>query len=170
MKDNQKNFLHDIIAEILELPKNKIIWAYQNNMPRQQPPYVILRLWGAKAEAQEEIRSTEDSAVKNVYVSQNVILEVQYFAGTKCNIDPSHELQILLRELETPPVVERFFAARLAVYDSENIQDLTDLTDGQTYEYRAMVELRVRYGSEIKTNLGAIEEVSGTIEYLSEGE
>ena len=164
MKETQKKFLHDAIAEILNLPKNKVIWAYQNNMPRQVHPFILLRLWGMDAEAQEEIRPIIDSELKNVFVSQSVILEVQYFAGTNCNIDPSHELQKLVRELETPPWADAFFAAKVVIYDAELVQDLTDLIDGQTYEYRATVDLHVRYNSEVEKDLGQIEtiNISGT--------
>ena len=159
MTEEQKKFLHDQIAEILELPLNKVIWAYQNLMARQTPPYVLLRLFGMKAEGQEEIRDTENDDVKKIFVSQAVILEVQYFAGTKITIDPTRELEKLLRQLENPEVVEKFFLNKIAVFDHEEIQDLTTLIDSQTYEYRALVELRVRFNSIIESKLGAIEKV-----------
>lgn len=164
MKEAQKKFLHDSVAEILNLPKNKVIWAYQNNMPRQKMPYVLLRLWGMDAEAQGEIRPPEpDSTVRNIVVPQTVILEVQYFAGTKCETDPSHELQRLIRSLETPIWADAFFNERVVVYNAEPVQDLTELIDGQTYEYRAAVDLRVRYNSEEENDLGQIQtvEISG---------
>jgi len=166
MNNIRKKFLHNIIAEILELPLNKVIWAYQNKMPRQTPPYVLLRLFGMKAEGQEEIRNTEIDDVKKIFVSQSIILEVQYFAGTTIKIDPTQELEKLLRQLENPEIVEKFFVNRLAVFDHEQIQDLTTLIDSQTYEYRALVELRVRFNSEIESNLGAIEElkIAGAVE------
>ena len=165
MRETQKKFLHDSVAEILSLPPNKVIWAYQNNMPRQRTPYVILRLWGLHGEAQEEIRpiiggNDPGATLKNIVVPQAIILEVQYFAGTKCDIDPSHELQNLIRELETPPWADRFFVERIAVFDAENVRDLTMLIDNQTYEYRAVVELRVRFNSEIEKDLGQINEVN----------
>lgn len=119
MKDTQKKFLHDQIAEILNLPLNKVIWAYQNKMPRQSPPYVLLRLWGMKAEGQEEIRNTDVDGVKKIFVSQSVLLEVQYFAGTIIKIDPTQELEKLLRQIENPEVVEKFYQARLSIYDHE---------------------------------------------------
>ena len=128
-------------------------------MPRQTPPYVLLRLFGMKSEGQEEIRDTEVDDVKKIFVSQSVILEVQYFAGTTIKIDPTQELEKLLRQLENPEVVEKFFENRLAIFDHEEIQDLRTLIDSQTYEYRALVELRVRFNSEIESKLGAIEKV-----------
>lgn len=159
MKDIQKNFLHDITAELLNLPPNKVLWAYQNKMPRTLPPYAVIRLWGMKSEGQEEIRETEIDDVKNIFVPQTTIFEVQYFAGTTTKIDPSHELEKFVRRLENPLVVDRFFQKNIAVYQTEEVQDLTTLINGQIYEYRATVDLRVRYNSELKENLGAIEEV-----------
>lgn len=134
-------------------------------MARQTPPYVLLRLFGMKAEGQEEIREKEvkqvpeDDEIKIIFVSQAVILEVQYFAGTKITNDPTRELEKLLRQIENPEVVEKFFVNRLAIFDHEEIQDLTTLIDSQTYEYRALVELRVRFNSEIESKVGAIEKV-----------
>ncbi len=158
MIKEQKKFLHDVIAEILGLPLNKVIWANQT-MPRQMTPFVLLRLFGMKSEAAEEIRETENDDEKKIFVPQAVILEVQYFAGYSKETDPSAELEKLLRQLENPLIVDKFSQARLAVFGNEIIQDLTTLIDGQTYEYRALVELRIRYNSEIESKLGVIEKV-----------
>ncbi len=160
MKDRQKKFLHDIIAEILELPLNKVIWAYQNAMPRQKTPYVLIRLYGMEQEAQPEIRDTEVDDVKLIVTPQRINLEVQYFAGTKTEIDPSHELQKLVRGLENPAIVDKCFSEKIAVFDNSNVLDITDMFEGQVYEYRAVVELFVRFNSEYEIQTGAIEQVN----------
>ena len=160
MKEIQKKFLHDIIAEILNLPLNKVIWAYQNGMPRQKTPYVLLRLYGMKSEAQEEIRETEIDDVKNIFVPQTINLEVQYFAGTTIKIDPSHELQKLVRGLENPLIVDKFFVERLAVFNHSQVIDITNLLESQIYEYRAAIDLNIRFSEENRVNLGAIEQVN----------
>ena len=142
------------------MPLNKVIWAYQNGMPRQKTPYVLLRLYGMKAEAQEEIRETEIDDVKNIFVPQTINLEVQYFAGTTIKIDPSHELQKLVRGLENPLIVDKFFVERLAVFNHSQVIDITNLLESQIYEYRAAVDLNIRFSEENRVNLGAIEQVN----------
>lgn len=170
MKDRQKKFLHDIIAEILELPLNKVIWAYQNAMPRQKTPYVLIRLYGMEQEAQPEIRDTEVDDVKLIVTPQRINLEVQYFAGTTVKIDPSHELQKLVRGLENPEIVDKCFAEKIAVFDNSNVLDITDMFEGQVYEYRAVVELFVRFNSEYEVNTGAIEQVNINQTLSSDGD
>ncbi len=166
MTKEQRKFLHDEIADILNLPKNKVIWAYQNQMPEQKPPFVLIRIWGKTPETREELRPIKDGEYL-IYVSEIAILEVQYFAGIRGDVLPDEELEKLARMFETPLIVDKFFEKRIAVYSQEPIQDLTELLEGVTYEYRALVEFRIRYGYEIIQDLGAIETVKIKAEYDS---
>ena len=159
MTKAMKKFLHDITAETLGLPLNKVIWAYQNGMPKPKHPFVLVRSYGLKEEAQEEFRDTDKPNVKLVRVPMSENLEVQYFAGTNNDIDPVYELRQYLRKLEDPNVVDSFFVQKMAIFSYSEINDITTLLNNQVYERRAVVELKVRFNSEYETDLGAIEQV-----------
>ena len=85
MTNDQRRFVHDLIAELLNIPKPSVIWANQNDMPRPMKAYATLRLYNAQREAAEELRPTDMPGVMNIVVPTSAMLEVQYTDNQKQN-------------------------------------------------------------------------------------
>lgn len=152
MTREQMDFLHGIIAELLALPGKRVVWA-QQNMPRLCRPFATLQLFGERYEKSEELRPTGPGQYK-VVVPMTCTLSVQYFGA-----DAASHLEAMTTGLSRPTIVDRCFAAKVAVYDAEGTTDLSGLLEGQTWEERAAVDLHVRYNSEVEDTPGYIESV-----------
>lgn len=152
MTREQMDFLHGIIAELLALPGKRVVWA-QKNMPRLCRPFATLQLFGERYEKSEELRPTGPGQYK-VVVPMTCTLAVQYFGE-----DAASHLEAMTTGLSRPTIVDRCFAAKVAVYDAEGTTDLSGLLEGQTWEERAAVDLHVRYNSEVDDTPGYIESV-----------
>lgn len=152
MTREQMDFLHGIIAELLALPGKRVVWA-QQNMPRLCRPFATLQLFGERYEKSEELRPTGPGQYK-VVVPMTCTLAVQYFGE-----DAASHLEAMTTGLSRPTIVDRCFAAKMAVYDAEGTTDLSGLLEGQTWEERAAVDLHVRYNSEVEDTPGYIESV-----------
>ena len=153
MTREQMDFLHGIIAELLALPGKRVVWA-QQNMPRLCRPFATLQLFGERYEKSEELRPTGPGQYK-VVVPMTCTLAVQYFGANAV----SH-LETMTTGFSRPTIVDRCFAAKVAVYDAEGTTDLSGLLEGQTWEERAAVDLHVRYNSEVDDTPGYIESVA----------
>lgn len=153
MTREQMDFLHGIIAELLALPGKRVVWA-QQNMPRLCRPFATLQLFGERYEKSEELRPTGPGQYK-VVVPMTCTLSVQYFGA-----DAASHLEAMTTGLSRPTIVDRCFAAKVAVYDAEGTTDLSGLLEGQTWEERAAVDLHVRYNSEVDDTPGYIESVA----------
>lgn len=152
MTREQMDFLHGIIAELLALPGKRVVWA-QQNMPRLCRPFATLQLFGKRYEKSEELRPTGPGQYK-VVVPMTCTLAVQYFGANAV----SH-LETMTTGFSRPTIVDRCFAAKVAIYDAEGTTDLSGLLEGQTWEERAAVDLHVRYNSEVEDTPGYIESV-----------
>lgn len=152
MTREQMDFLHGIIAELLALPGKQVVWA-QQNMPRLCRPFATLQLFGKRYEKSEELRPTGPGQYK-VVVPMTCTLSVQYFGA-----DAASHLEAMTTGLSRPTIVDRCFAAKVAVYDAEGTTDLSGLLEGQTWEERAAVDLHVRFNSEVEDAPGYIESV-----------
>jgi hypothetical protein len=153
MTREQMDFLHGIIAELLALPGKRVVWA-QQNMPRLCRPFATLQLFSKRYEESEELRPTGPGQYK-VVVPMTCTLAVQYFGE-----DAASHLEAMTTGLSRPTIVDRCFAAKVAVYDAEGTTDLSGLLEGQTWEERAAVDLHVRYNSEVDDTPGYIESVA----------
>ena len=156
MNSLQKKFIHDLIAEILELPNNRVIWEFPN-APRPKKPYATLQTFAEMAEAQEDIVSTKETGIYNVVVPVTQTFRVQYF-GLR-DEDVTDKLNYLARKLETPTIVDRCFANRVAFFNATSVQDLTEIMDTQSVDVRASIDFYVRTNSEILDDLSVIEKV-----------
>lgn len=163
MTNDQRRFVHDLVAELLNLPKSSVIWANQNNMPRPMKAYATLRLYNAQREAAEEMRPTDTPGVMNIIVPTSAMLEVQYTDNQKQN--PLETLEQMVRGLEKPTVADRCQAARVAFFNAGPVQDVSFTLGAVAWEHRAAVDLSVRYMSEITDDVGIINEVeiAGTL-------
>lgn len=152
MTREQMDFLHGIVAELLALSGKQVVWA-QQNMPRLCRPFATLQLFGKRYEKSEELRPTGQGQYK-VVVPMTCTLAVQYFGANAV----SH-LETMTTGFSRPTIVDRCFAAKVAIYDAEGTTDLSGLLEGQTWEERAAVDLHVRFNSEVDDAPGYIESV-----------
>lgn len=121
-----------------------VIWANQN-APRPKPPLITLQVIDQTDEAQEEIRPGTQDDIKNVVVPVRAVVGVQLY-GVVDGFQPIDVLANLVRWLHAPTVVDSFASHGMAVFEVEQVIDLTGLlNDKQTYEPRAAVDLEVRY-------------------------
>ena len=147
--------MHDLIAEGLNLPKSKVIWYYPN-APRPQKPYATLECFSEVGEAQEDIVKTPTTGVYNFVVPVSATLRVQLYGNQ--GDDVCEQLNVLARRLETDSFADKCFANKVAFYNAESVQDLTEVME-QSVDVRASIDFFVRTTSEILDDLSVIEQV-----------
>lgn len=155
MNSTAKKFVHDLIAEGLDLPKSRVIW-YFPNAPRPAKPYATLEIFAEVGESQEDVVKTPATGVYNFIVPVSATLRVQLY-GTQ-GMDVCEALNVLARRLETDTYSDKCFANHVAFYNVESVQDLTEVFE-QSAEARASVDFFVRTNSEILDDLSVIEQV-----------
>lgn len=155
MNSTAKKFVHDLIAEGLNLPKSKVIW-YMPNAPRPAKPYATLECFAEVGEAQEDIVKTHTTGVYNFVVPVSATLRVQLYGNQ--GDDVCEQLNVLARRLETDTFSDKCFANNVAFYDAESVQDLTEVME-QSVDVRASIDFHIRTNSEILDDLSVIEQV-----------
>lgn len=155
MNSTAKNFVHDLIAEGLNLPKSQVIWYYPN-APRPAKPYATLECFAEVGESQEDIVKTPVTGVYNFIVPVSATLRVQLY-GTQ-GTDVCEALNVLARRLETDTFADKCFANHVAFYNADAVQDLTEIME-QSVDARASIDLFIRTNSEIPDDLSVIEQV-----------
>ena len=155
MNSTVRKFVHDLIAEGLNLPKSQVIWYYPN-APRPVKPYATLEIFAEVGESQEDIVKTPTTGIYSFIVPVSATLRVQLY-GTQ-GTDVCEALNVLARRMETDTFADKCFANNIAFYDAEAVQDLTEVFE-QSAEARASVDFFVRTNSEILDDLSVIEQV-----------
>ena len=155
MNSASRKFVHDLIAEGLGLPKSQVIWYYPN-APRPQKPYATLQCFAEVGESQEDIVKTDTTGIYNFVVPVTATLRVQLY-GTQ-GTDVCEQLNVLARRLETDTFSDKCFANKVAFYNAESVQDLTEVME-QSVDVRASIDFFVRTTSEILDDLSVIEQV-----------
>lgn len=154
MEINQKKFIHDLIAEILGLDKNKVITANQN-APKPTKTYCTLRYYSHNPETMGEQRNTSTAGEVNLFTSNTCMLEVQMYANS--GTDACFELNKLVNNFDKDSVQTRCKANYIAIVQANPVQDISALLDGTTWETRSSVEIEIRYNTEI----------SDTVDYVT---
>ena len=156
MITSEKEFVHDLVAELLGLSKYQVIWYYPN-APRPSRPYATLEVFAEVGEAQEDILKTSKAGMYNIVVPVRQTLQVQFYG--RQGDDVCQRLNVLARKLETPTVADKCFANGVAFFDAESVVDLTEVLDDANAMPRAAIDLFVRTNSEIIDDMGIIEQV-----------
>ncbi len=149
-------FLHDLVAELLDLPLNKVIWAYPD-APRPQGTHAVLRYYGQRQEvpAERRIRNSEgDADLINRWL---VWLEVQVYAQKGANA--LQMIKELVNKSELFDVQQRCHIQRVALINFEPIKDLTALLDGRKWESRAAIDIQIRFTDITADKLPMLENV-----------
>lgn len=156
MQPEHRTLIHDLIAERTGLPGRRIVWSYEGRV-RPQVPFILLREYGDQKAAGRSVSRTDKPGVLSVRAPYECTLTVQYFgSGAE---EPVDVLSDIVHWLECPSVVDRFFAAGMAVYDVGNVNDISTVLDSLAYEKRAAVDLSIRYDRTIEDDVGYIESV-----------
>ncbi len=158
MDKTMRKFLHDVVAEILDLEGNRVIWRNQD-APKMPNPIVALFVYSLDGQAMPDYRPSKEEGKALVYVPTDAVLEVQMF--DKRGEFPVDKLENLVRTLETPDYVDLCSQNGVAFFDSEPIQDVTALlSNEQQFEPRAAVDLHFRYTEITTAHVGEIRTVN----------
>ena len=157
MRITTRRFLHDIVAEILGLPKSKVIWSNQDGV-KQTLPLAALRIYSHRAEAMEEKRPASSPGMIDLRVPTAFVMEVRYF--DKKNSYPTDILDDFVRCLEKPTVVDSCFVNGVSVLYADPVQDITTLLDNsQQFEQAAAVDLHCRFTNSVTDDVSYIDTV-----------
>lgn len=152
-----EKFIHDIVAELLGLPKNRVIKAYSNG-PAPKDNHATIRYYGLKQEVPAEYRLLNSNGDMDIRTTWNCVCEIQYYA-TKG--DAVQELRRLSNQLEKYSIQQRFSAQRLALFSYEQIQDLTALVS-DTWQSRAALDIHIRFTDSTPDRIDMIEKIQVT--------
>ena len=156
-----RDFLHDVIADVLGVDGRKVIWAGAN-APKIKPPFFVLHLFGEQSQAGAELRKVQGSdGLYKVLVPSIATLEVQAYGAMSADpSEPSYILTELVRSVEKPTVVDRCFVQGVSFAWAEAVQDIPELVaDGAQSQPRAGVDFHITYMHEVIDDLGVIEKV-----------
>lgn len=168
MRMETRRFLHDIVAEVFGLPKNKVIWSQRNGV-KQAVPFVTLKAYSHVAEAREEVRFTKDPGVLDLRTPTAFVLEVRYFGDEDSY--PVDIVDTFVRCLEKPTVLDKCFINGVAFLYADHVQDITSLLgNSHQYEPAAAVDLHCRFTASIIDEPGYIDTVDIHSEYSPEPE
>ena len=84
MNDEQNLLFHDLVAELLDLQKNKVIYAYQN-APKPKDTFAYIRYASIKDEVQSSFERTNKPGVNNIIGHKLLTCEIQVFADNNRN-------------------------------------------------------------------------------------
>lgn len=158
MTQEQKKILHDVIAEILELPKNRVIYAYQN-APQITDTFALMRFYAYREEVPTEIVPTGEPGVEKLIAHNNLTLEIQVFTKIGTDLDACVILNNLLNCLDKHTVMSRLDNAGIVIVQHEAVQDISELVDETAFQTRASVDITIRFTPTYLDNVGYIANV-----------
>lgn len=158
MTQEQKKILHDIIAELLNLPKNKVIYAYQN-APQIIDTFAVMRFYAYREEVPTEIVPTGEPGVEKLIAHNNLTLEIQVFTKIGTDLDACVILNNLLNCLDKHTVMSRLDNAGIVIVQHEAVQDISELIDETAFQTRASVDITIRFTPTYLDNVGYIANV-----------
>lgn len=139
-----------------------LVFADQN-APRPALPYWTLRLGSVRRLGHEHYTQGVDVNLdQTVSGVREVTAQVQRY-GTGA----AQKVEDLRDSLFLPSVSGAWQLANVALYNTGDVQDVPFKLDNAQLEPRASLDLFVRFGTDIKDNVGAIETVSIQSEYVT---
>ena len=147
-------FIKDLLAELLELPKNRVI--YQNpNAPRLTSTHATIRYFSFQQETAAEDRRKRDTDEYDVLIVWNATLELQLYNHE----DGVSALMMLVHKLNKPSIIERCSSQGVAFFGTTAVQDITELIDETSWESRANVDLMIRFTESVNDDLPVFDTV-----------
>lgn len=144
----------DIRALLVKATQVPVVFANQNG-PRPALPYITLRVDAAPRAPLLEAGLSEDG-VQTYAAHRDATVELQCFGPGSFDA-----LDDLGQRLKGPAMVAAAFAANLAVYAVDAVQNVPVLRDGTTYEPRALMDIGIRYVKQHDEEAGFIETLRG---------
>lgn len=158
MTQEQKKVLHDIIAEILGLPKNRVIYAYQN-APQITDTFAVMRFYAYREEVPAEIIPTGEPGIEKLIAHNNLTLEIQIFTKIGTDLDACVMLNNLLNCLDKHTVMSQLNNAGIVIVQHEAVQDISELVDKTVFQTRANVDIIIRFTPTYLDDVGYIANV-----------
>jgi len=144
----------DIRTLLVKAAPVDIVFANQNG-PRPRLPYITIRV-GAAPRAPLLEAGLSDDGVQTYAAHRDSTVELQCFGEGAFDV-----LDDLSQRLKGPGMVAAAFAANLAIYAVDAVQNVPVLRDGGKYEPRAVLDIGVRYTKQHDEDVGLIETVQG---------
>lgn len=152
----------EIRALIAKATTLQVIFANQNG-PRPKLPYVTLRVDTAPRALLSEADLSE-GGVQTYAAHRDATVELQCFG------DGSFEaLDDLSQRLKGPSMVAAGYAANIAIYAVDAVQNIPVLRDGAKYEPRSVLDIGVRYTKQHDEDVGLIKTVQGEMTLQDHG-
>lgn len=158
MTQEQKKILHDVIAEILGLPKNRVIYAYQN-APQITDTSALMRFYAYREEVPTEIIPSGEPGIEKLIAHNNLTLEIQVFTKIGTDLDACVMLNNLLNCLDKHTIMSRLDNAGIVIVQHEPIQDISELVDETSFQTRASVDITIRFTPTYLDDVGYIANV-----------
>lgn len=158
MTQEQKKILHDVIAEILGLPKNRVIYAYQN-APQITDTSALMRFYAYHEEVPTEIIPSGEPGIEKLIAHNNLTLEIQVFTKIGTDLDACVMLNNLLNCLDKHTIMSRLDNAGIVIVQHEAVQDISELVDETAFQTRASVDITIRFTPTYLDNVGYIANV-----------
>ncbi|WP_370858443.1 phage neck terminator protein [Megamonas funiformis] len=159
MNDEQNLLFHDLVAELLDLQKNKVIYAYQN-APKPKDTFAYIRYASIKDEVQSSFERTNKPGVNNIIGHKLLTCEIQVFADN--NRNACTMLYKLIDKLNKQSVINRLFKANIAIVDYNSVQDVSALLNNTHFTTRASVDIIIRFTPTYLDDVGYIANVKIT--------
>ena len=158
MTQEQKKILHDVIAEILGLSKNRVIYAYQN-APQITDTFALMRFYAYREEVPTEIIPSGEPGIEKLIAHNNLTLEIQVFTKIGTDLDACVMLNNLLNCLDKHTIMSRLDNAGIVIVQHEAVQDISELVDETAFQTRASVDITIRFTPTYLDNVGYIANV-----------
>lgn len=143
-----------IVSLIAELTATKCIWDKQN-APKPANPYISLNLSPERDLGNELRRRGDGSGILDVIGRKETTLSVNAFGNGS-----TEKMNALWLSLCRPTIVDRCLIKKVAFVRAEDVQDLTQLIDGRSWEERANRDLIVTYSTSTTDDPGYITTVN----------
>jgi hypothetical protein len=140
------------------IPEAQVVWAEQNS-PQPNTPYVTLRIASLVKVGDDYIPMPNASGAVKITGNRDFTLGIQGFGPGSLGI-----LETLRGSLAKQSVKETFYAAKIALVNTEDVLNITELVETR-FQERGSLDVFLRTYSEVTDNLGAIEKVEVTEEY-----
>lgn len=139
-----------------------VIWADQNT-PRPALPYWTIRLQAQRVVGRDDRgQDTSNAGIQKVFGVREATLNVQ-----RIGVDSEEKVADLRDELAKVTVTDAWLLAKVAVYNIGPVTNVPFEMDKGHLEPRAVLDLFVRYGTELDDNVGVIETVNTAGQYES---
>ena len=134
----------------------RTIWA-NPNAPRPSMPYGTIQLTGSDTVGSPTFEEVDANGIILIKGQTDDVLEVQYYGE-----DAWENLKHLRDMMATTRLRYPMLRAGIVPYATSKVTDMTQLMGGIETEERAMMQISIRYRSDINDDVGLIESVDTT--------